>query len=317
MRTEKLLDNWKFMLNRADWQAFDGEDIALPHDFMLMTPRTPDSPTGADYGYFQPCKGTYVRKIMKPEAENVLLRFDGVMGLCEVFVNGERAGFHPYGYTAFTVDITKFLHDGENEIRVEVDATYQPASRWYTGAGIYREVELLTSGKDYFEPWSTTLKTLGIFDDSAHIEISTEIISSRKQVAKIDFSVPEIGFSMTRSAQLEAGKNSFSVKTMLHDVVLWSPDSPTVYSCNLTLHTDNCEDCESVNFGVRTVACDPERGFLLNGQPIKLYGTCNHHDNGIVGAASFRSAEERRVRILKENGFNAIRTSHNPPSSVL
>lgn len=317
MRSKKLLDNWKFMLNRADWQAFDGEDIALPHDFMIKTPRTPDSPTGADYGYFQPCKGTYVRKIMKPEAENVLLRFDGVMGLCEVFVNGERAGFHPYGYTAFTVDITKFLHDGENEIRVEVDATYQPASRWYTGAGIYREVELLTSGADYFEPWTTAVKTLGIFGDSVQIEIATEIFSSRKQVAKIDFSVPEIGFSMTRSVQLEAGKNSFSAKTMLHGIKLWSPDSPTVYCCDLVLHTDNCDDCESVNFGIRTVACDPERGFLLNGQPIKLYGACVHHDNGIVGAASFRSAEERRVRILKESGFNAIRTSHNPPSSVL
>ena len=317
MRSEKLLNNWKFMLNRADWQAFDGEDIALPHDFMLMTPRTPDSPTGADYGYFQPCKGTYVRKIMKPEAENVLLRFDGVMGLCEVFVNGERAGFHPYGYTAFTVDITKFLHDGENEIRVEVDATYQPASRWYTGAGIYREVELLTSGADYFEPWTTAVKTLGIFGDSAQIEISTEIFSSRKQTAKIDFSVTEIGFSMTRLVQLEPGKNSFSVKTMLSGVKLWSPDSPTVYSCNLALHTEICDDSESVDFGVRTVACDPERGFILNGLPIKLYGTCCHHDNGIVGAASFRSAEERRVRILKENGFNAIRTSHNPPSSVL
>lgn len=317
MKSEKLLNNWEFMLNRPSWQRFEGEPVALPHDFMLMTPRTPDSPTGADYGYFQPCKGTYVRKIMKPEAENVLLRFDGVMGLTEVFVNGERAGFHPYGYTAFAVDIAKFLHGGENEIRVEVDAACQPASRWYTGAGIYREVELLTSDKDYFAPWATAVKTLGIFGDSAQIEISTEIISSRKQVAKIDFSVPKIGFSMTRSVQLEAGKNSFSVKTMLNGVRLWSPDLPTVYSCNLALHTDICEDCESVNFGIRTVVCDPERGFMLNGQPIKLYGICCHHDNGIVGAASFRSAEERRVRILKENGFNAIRTSHNPPSSVL
>ena len=295
----------------------EGDEIALPHDFMLMTPRTPDSPTWADYGYFQPCKGTYSRKIMKPEAETALLRFDGVMGLCEVFVNNERAGFHPYGYTAFTVDIAKFLRDGENEIRVEVDATCQPGSRWYTGAGIYREVELLTSGADRFEPWGTSVRTLGIFGDGAQVEISAEIISSRRQIGIIEFSIPKLGFEMTRSVQLEPGKNNFSVKTLLHGVKLWSPDSPTVYSCDLTLHTDNCSDCENVNFGVRTVACDPERGLLLNGEPIKLYGTCNHHDNGIVGAASFRSAEERRVRILKENGFNAIRTSHNPPSSAL
>ncbi len=316
MKYEKLLDNWKFMPNRERCQEFEGEDVTLPHDFMLMTPRTADSPTGADYGYFQPCKGTYVRKLPKPDAQNVLLQFDGVMGLCEVFVNGERAGFHPYGYTAFTVDIAEFLHEGENEIRVEVDATAQPASRWYTGAGIYREVGILTCGNDYFVPFATALKTLGLFGDSAQVEISTEIFSSCKQVAKINFSVPELGFSMARSVQLESGKNSFSVKTVLHGVKLWSPDSPTVYSCNLALYTDNCEDSESINFGVRTLACDFESGLLLNGQPIKLYGACCHHDNGIVGAASFVSAEERRVRILKENGFNAIRVSHNPPSSV-
>ena len=317
MKSEKLLNNWQFMLNRPGWQKFEGETVTLPHDFMLATPRTPDSPTWADYGYFQPCKGTYVRKITRPEAETVLLRFDGVMGLCEVFVNGERAGFHPYGYTAFTVDIAKFLHDGENEIRVEVDATCQPASRWYTGAGIYREVELLTSGADRLEPWATSVRTLGIFGDSAQIEISTEIASSRRQIGKIEFSIPELGFSMVRSVQLETGKNSFSAKTMLKEVKLWSVDSPNVYTCTARLMTDVGDDSESVSFGVRTVACDPERGLLLNGEPIKLYGTCNHHDNGIVGSASFRSAEERRVRILKENGFNAIRTSHNPPSSML
>ncbi len=316
MNSEKLLNNWKFMLNRAGWQRFEGEEVALPHDFMLATPRTPDSPTWADYGYFQPCKGTYVRKIMKPEAENVLLRFDGVMGLCEVFVNGERAGFHPYGYTAFTVDIAKFLRDGENEIRVEVDATCQPGSRWYTGAGIYREVELLTSGADRFSPWGTSVRTLGIFGNSAYIEYSTEIISSCRQLGKITITIPELGYSMNRSIQLECGKTSFSAKTTLNGIKLWSPDSPTMYTCLATLKTDACEDSESVSFGVRTVVCDPEKGLLLNNQPVKLYGTCCHHDNGIVGAASFRSAEERRVRILKESGFNAIRTSHNPPSSV-
>ncbi len=317
MISEKLLKNWQFQLNRQGWQAMDGESVTLPHDFMLMTPRTPDSPTWADYGYFQPCKGTYIKKIVKPEAETVLLKFDGVMGLTEVFVNSDRVCFHPYGYTAFICDIGKYLREGENILRVEVDAKCQPASRWYTGAGIFREVELLTSGADRFSPWGTAVRTLGIFGDSAQIEFSTEIISSRRQIGKITFEIPELRFSMTRSAQLEAGKNRFTATAVLHSVTLWSPDTPAVYTCKARLHTDGCEDSETVSFGVRTVACDAERGFLLNGEPIKLYGTCNHHDNGIVGAASFRSAEERRVRILKENGFNAIRTSHNPPSSVL
>lgn len=317
MKTEKLLDNWQFQLNKQSWQRMEGESITLPHDFMLMTPRTPDSPTWADYGYFQPCKGTYVRKITKPEADTVLLRFDGVMGLTEVFVNNDRACFHPYGYTAFICDIGKYLKDGENTVRVEVDANCQPASRWYTGAGIYRDVELLTSGSDRFAPWGTSVKVLGIYGDSAQVEFSTKIISSCRQIGKIEFYVPELGVSVTLSVQLEAGENSFSAKAVLHDAKLWSPDSPVIYTCKAKLKTDVCEDSETVNFGVRTVSCDAERGFLLNGEPIKLYGTCDHHDNGIVGAASFRSAEERRVRILKENGFNAIRTSHNPPSSVL
>ena len=311
MNTKNINRGWTFSRNG------ETAEVTLPHDFMLATPRTPDSPTWADYGYFQPCRGSYSLKIENPGTKTVLVRFDGVMGLAEIFVNNDHVGFHPYGYTAFTVDIGKYLKEGENTLRVEVDATCQPASRWYTGAGIYRGVELLTSGEDRFEPWGLTVRTLGIFEGGAQVEFSAEIISSAHKIAKVAFCVPELGFSMTRSLQLEAGKNHFAAKAVLHGVALWSPDTPAVYTCEAKLVTDGCEDSDSVSFGVRTVACDAERGFLLNGEPIKLYGACNHHDNGVVGAASFRGAEERRVRILKESGFNAIRTSHNPPSSVM
>lgn len=311
MNTKNINRGWTFSRNG------ETAEVTLPHDFMLATPRTPGSPTWADYGYFQPCRGSYSLKIENPGTKTVLVCFDGVMGLAEIFVNNDHVGFHPYGYTAFTVDIGKYLKEGENTLRVEVDATCQPASRWYTGAGIYRGVELLTSGEDRFEPWGLTVRTLGIFEGGAQVEFSAEIISSAHKTAKVAFCVPELGFSMTRSLQLEAGKNHFAAKAVLHGVALWSPDTPAVYTCEAKLVTDGCEDSDSVSFGVRTVACDAERGFLLNGEPIKLYGACNHHDNGVVGTASFRGAEERRVRILKESGFNAIRTSHNPPSSVM
>ena len=151
---------------------------------MLGTPRTFDSPTGADYGFFQPCKGTYVKKIIKSTAEIQFLKFDGVMGLCEVFVNDERVCFHPYGYTAFVCDIGKYLHDGENTLRVEVDASCQSASRWYTGAGIYREVELLTSDADHFTPWGVSVKILSIDGDSAQAEFSADVVSAGHQIAK-------------------------------------------------------------------------------------------------------------------------------------
>lgn len=311
MKITKLLTDWHFKGNGID------ENVAIPHDFMLGTPRTPDSPTCADYGYFQPCKGTYTRKITKTDAARHFLRFDGVMGLCEVYINNERVKFHPYGYTAFICDIGRYLRDGENDLRVEVDAMSQPASRWYTGAGIYREVELMTSDKDYIEPWGITVKVLGVDGDDAEVEFVAEVMSAEEQSAKLTFEVPEIGFSMERSTWLNKGKNRFSAKAVLHGVKLWTTDEPVIYTCNTALLTDEAADTASTAFGFRTVVCDPEKGFLLNGEPVKLYGTCNHHDNGIVGAASYRSAEERRVRILKENGFNAIRCAHNPPSAML
>ena len=311
MRSRKLLTGWHF--SSGDIQ----ENVTIPHDFMLGTVRTPKSPTCADYGYFQPCKGTYTRKIEKTDAADHFLKFDGIMGLCEVYINTERVKFHPYGYTAFLCDVGRYLHDGENELRIEVDAMSQPASRWYTGAGIYREVELLTSEKDYIAPWGVTVKVLGMDGTDAQVELVTEVFSTKPQTAKLTFDIPEIGFSMVRSTWLDSGKNRFSVKTILHGIAPWTPDAPNLYTCNATLLTEESTDTASATFGIRTVACDPERGLLLNGEPIKLYGTCNHHDNGIVGAASYRSAEERRVRILKENGFNAIRCSHNPPSGML
>ena len=318
MISEKFLDNWSFQMNWQPWQEWKGKAVTLPHDFMLGTPRTPDSPTLADCGFFQPCKGTYIRKIVKSSsAETQLLKFDGVMGSCEIFVNNGSVCFHPYGYTAFVCDIGKYLHDGENTLRIDVDASCQPASRWYTGAGVYREVELLTSGRDHFTPWGVSVKILSIDGDSAQVELSADMVSSEHQTGEISFSVPEIGFNMVRSTQLEVGDNHFSARAVLHGVSIWSPETPVVYALNAGLKTAGCSDSASVSFGVRTVVCDCERGLLLNGKPVKLYGSCNHHDNGIVGAASYRSAEERRVRILKENGFNAIRCSHNPPSSIM
>lgn len=311
MFSEKITDGWSFHQNGHSIP------VTLPHDFMLSTPRTPDSPTCADYGYFQPCKGIYTRKIIKSSADVHIVRFDGVMGLCEVYINNEKAAFHPYGYTAFEVDISRYLHDGENELRVEVDASCQPASRWYTGAGIYREVELLTSSYDRFAPCSLAVRTLGIDDENAWVELSADIVSSSDKSAKITFSVPEIGFSVTRGLWLSAGRNSFKAKTVLHGIRCWSTDEPVMYTLKAELLSEGSRDEAVTSFGVRTIICDPERGLLINGRETKLYGTCNHHDNGIVGAASLRSAEERRIRILKENGFNAIRCSHNPPSSVL
>ncbi len=312
MKATKLINDWHFVGCGKD------ENVCIPHDFMLGTERTPDSATCADYGFFQPCKGTYMRKIEKdPSALKHLIKFDGVMGLCEVFVNNNHVKFHPYGYTAFTCDIGKYLHDGENDLRIEIDARSQPASRWYTGAGIYREAELLTSGPDYILPWGAVVKVDKINGSEAHITVDVDVFASASGEAEIGINIPEINHTFSRCTWLEEGESHFSFKTILRGIELWSLESPIIYSCEVTLKTKASFDREPVNFGIREIVCDPEKGFLLNGKLIKLYGTCNHHDNGIIGAASYRSAEERRVRILKENGFNAIRCAHNPPSEML
>lgn len=303
---------WQLTLNGKT------EDVTLPHDFMLGTDRTPNSPTGPNYGFFQPCKGVYTCKLEKdPSASKHLLKFDGVMGVCEVYVNNNRVTFHPYGYTGFTSDIGRYLNDGENDIRIEVDATGQPASRWYTGAGIYRDVELLTSDSDYIQPWGVKIAVDKIDDNDAYITVDVDVFASTHGEAEICLNVPEINHTTSRRTWLEEGDNHFSFKTILRNIERWTLESPVLYSAEVTLKTETSLDKEPVTIGIRELAWDSKKGLLLNGESVKLYGTCNHHDNGIVGAASFRSAEERRVRILKENGFNAIRCAHNPASTML
>ena len=290
------------------------ENVTLPHDYMIGSVRREENATGLDLGYFEPGRGIYRKTFEKPAAERVLLSFDGVMGLCEVSLNRQLVTFHPYGYTGFVCDLTPFLREGENELTVTADTTAQVSSRWYTGGGIYRSVDLLTGGKVVLPPNGIFVKILRLYDKAASAEIEVRVQSDLRGEGTL--TVTAAGEDHTRHVHLERGENVFSFRTMLRNVEFWTPDTPAVYDCAVRIEAEGESDGDTVPFGVRTAETDPARGFLLNGEPVKLYGACVHHDNGIVGAASTRAAEERRVRILKENGFNAIRTAHNPPSSV-
>jgi len=308
---KQLLKTWQFSGYGST------REVTIPHDYMLGAKRTPDSPTGADGGFFNPSRAAYETTFTAdPNAAHHLLHFDGVMGLCEVYVNDNFAGRHSYGYTPFFITADDFIREGENRVRVAIDHTAQPCSRWYTGSGLYRAAEVLTAGEDYIAPYGIFAKTLRMNGDDAYVSVEITVVAERPKTAELTIKIGELA-CLTRRVWLNAGETTIPVKTMLHGITAWTPDTPVMYDVDVTLTTDKAADASSVSFGIRTVENDPERGFLLNGQPLKLYGTCNHHDNGIVGAASFRSAEERRVRILKENGFNAIRTTHNPPSAVL
>ena len=310
MKITNFNENWTVSAHGKN------ESVTLPHDAMIGTKRTASNRTGVDLGYFEPTRAVYSKKFtLDGSAKTQFLRFDGVMGLCEVFLNRQLLTFHPYGYTSFLCDLSPWLHKGENEIVETADTTAQVASRWYTGCGIYRDVSLCVSGTDYIVPDGLFVKTLRLYEDSALVEVDVKIHAHADTQAELNLTL--VGEAIRKRLFLTAGDNTFAFRTTIHGAERWTPENPALHTCRAELVTGEETDEDEVRFGLRTVETDPERGLLLNGEPIKLYGGCVHHDNGIVGAASFRASEERRVRILKENGFNAIRTAHNPPSSVL
>ncbi len=296
-------------------------EVTVPHDFMIGTERRADNSTGADQGYFTPGRAIYRRTFTADSAAaRHLIRFDGVMGLTEVYLNGQLLRFHPCGYTAFVCDCGRHLRQGENRLEVIADTTVQPCSRWYTGGGIIRDAELLTSGRDCIAPWGITVRTLTLRDSDVYAEFSVDVLSSADQEGKLTVSISDEGgesAEFTRYVWLNDGENTLSFKKMLHGIQPWDTENPKLYQVTVTLVTEAGEDSDRILTGFRTVECDGERGFLLNGRPVQMNGMCIHHDNGVLGAVSTYAAEERRVKIMKRDGFNAIRTSHNPPSTAL
>jgi len=285
---KQLFDsNWSFSQDSAQWRTVD-----LPHDWSIEGTFDKNHPAGYDGAFLPTGKGWYKKLFTVDgktttgaQADKTLrLYFEGVYMNAVVYVNGQRAGGHPYGYSSFFVDITPYVNAGQNEVVVSVDNSMQKNCRWYSGSGIYRHVWLLTTGRRYIDEWSVSVTT----PDVHHVVISAEVVmddGTRKPVTKhIDVEQPR----------------------------LWSPDDPYLY--HTTIEAEG--DAVPVSYGIRTIDYSSDRGLLLNGKPIVLNGGCVHHDNGILGAAAFDAAEYRRVRLLKEAGFNAVRTSHNPPSET-
>ena len=285
----------------ADWQ-FSGDSttwrtVNLPHDWSIEGDFDKDVPAGHDGAFLPTGKGWY-RKQFKVESlkfspgecgvankeQKLRLYFEGVYMNAEVYVNGQKAGGHPYGYSSFFVDITPYAKIGQNEVEVRVDNSQQKNCRWYSGSGIYRHVWLLTTPKRYIDEWSVNVAT----PDIHTVKINAEVV-------------------------MEDGTRKPIEKTIhVDNPHLWSPEDPYLY--HTTVEAEG--DVVPVTYGIRTIEYSAEKGLLLNGQPIVLNGGCVHHDNGILGARAFDAAEYRRVRLLKEAGFNAIRTSHNPPSET-
>lgn len=315
MNIEKLNNNWQIEENGQTI------NVDVPYDFIFRHPRKPHTVTGTGEGFFEPGRAVYKKTLNISDGKaHHFIRFDGVMGLAEVYVNGNHVKLHPYGYTPFICEMDKYLHDGDNEICVRVDCTQKPSSRWYAGGGIYRDVELLTCDSDYILPYGLTVSTLSASADHSHIEIKTDIYSETDKTAVLELEVygeDKTVYTVTKHIWLNKGENSFVHRAVIHGAKLWSPSNPALYNVKAVLKTDTSDDTATSRFGIRTVEVDVERGFILNGEHIIMNGVCVHHDNGIIGAASCRTAEERRFGTLKRDGYNAVRCSHNPPSQIM
>lgn len=286
----------------------NGKPVRIPHDAMLSEERTADAPGGTNTGWYEGFDYLYEKEIVfhkEYENKRLILEFEGVYRNAEVWINGTKVAFRPYGYTNFYVDITSYIKIGDkNSIQVIARNADQPNSRWYSGAGIYRPVYLWV-GEDMHIPVNgVKIQTLSI--RPAVVEITVETTCSGN-----------VQIEVLQGKQKVAFKEVFSEGIVRETIEiphaqLWSVDSPSLYTCKVSFGRDEVLE----KFGIRTLDWG-KQGICINGERVILEGACIHHDNGLLGAVCDPDAVERKVRILKETGYNAIRSAHNPCSKAL
>jgi beta-galactosidase len=239
----------------------------------------------------------------------------------EVTVNHQLLRLQPYGYSSFVVDITPALAYGQdNEVVVSANTTAQPNSRWYSGTGIYRHVWLRRGGDVHILPWGVFVTTPVVDPAVSVVQVATELSSLSASHEGATLRTTILNGESTKVAQVETPLQGFSVQQTLlvKDARLWSVDDPYLYTLlSEVLQGDAVVDTETTTFGIRSISVDAQNGLRLNGVPLKLKGGCIHHDHGPLGAASYDRAEERKIKLLKASGFNALRSAHNPPAPAL
>lgn len=300
MKPTPLLTGWTC---RHLGDTAPGKPVTLPHDAMLAEPRTALSAGGTNTGWYEGYDYEYQRTLTVPEnelADTHILEFEGVYHNAEVWLNGQKAAFRPYGYTNFYVDCAPYLHAEENELRVIARNADQPNSRWYSGAGIYRPVQLWTARGAHIALNGVMIRTLSL--DPAVVEVRVKTTAPGTVRLMVD-DLPAV-------QQESDGEAVFTLT--LDNARLWTPETPNLYTCRVSFADDEVTE----TFGVRKVEWGTD-GFLLNGKRHIIQGACIHHDNGLLGAVCDPDAVARKVRLLKENGYNAIRSAHNPCSKAL
>lgn len=311
-------DGWQFCLCDigTELSALPGRhwyDVELPHDWLINDASKLYETGEGWYRRSLPCSAEQL-------SGRMLLNFDGVYMNSTLFVNGKEAGSWTYGYSAFEHDITDFLHEGENELLLRV-SHQSPNTRWYSGAGIFRDVMLKLRPAAY-------IGTNGVYIHSAPqpeggwtTEVETDVVGEASDIRMLLEVFDPAGASMGGyglEAHFDGGHEKFTASFNSTDPELWSVDDPMLYTLKISLYSGSeLLDCVNETFGYRTAEFEPDRGFLLNGEPVKLHGVCMHHDLGALGSALNEAALARQLRIMKEMGVNAIRTSHNMPARQL
>ena len=318
---------WKFFrgLPNHGFVLEDGRDVDLPHDFNVEEATVPSAPAHAATGYYAGSAATYIKELdIGPEyaGRTVMIEFDGVYMNAVVSLNGQAVCRHNYGYTPFVVDITDYIRPGKtNRLSVFVDNTPQPNSRWYSGAGIYRHVDLLISDAVRIVPWGIYAHTDHIVNGDAFVTVETTVANDTAKDVKVQamsYAADEDGSIVGKTPALvyvPAMSTAIARATVrIPQAKLWDIDAPYLYNIKTEIKCGEMTDEWQDVFGVRTISVDTVNGFMLNGRTVKLKGGCIHHDNGLLGAESYYDSEYRKLKIQKDGGFNAMRTAHNPPS---
>ena len=351
VRTEQTLEKgWKFTrednaefaspaYNDSKWQS-----VTVPHDWAVYGPFsinndkqemaiTQDGQTeamehaGRTGGLPFVGTGWYRLNFDAPgfeKGKKATLIFDGAMSHARVYVNGQEAGYWPYGYNSFYVDATPYLKPGErNELAVRLE-NERESSRWYPGAGLYRNVHLVINEDAHIPTWGTVVTTPVVKENYARVNVKTEFVMPEgKKVSDYRIVTTILAPDGRRiSSEDKPGDKLdatfFNQNFVVYNPSLWSPENPALYSAVTKIYDgEKLKDEYTTRFGIRTLEIVPDKGFFLNGKLTKFKGVCNHHDLGPLGAAVNDAAIRRQIRILKDMGCNAIRTSHNMPAPEL
>ena len=306
----------------ASWRA-----VRVPHDWSMEEPFSADY--GSGNGYAAGGIGWYRKHFtLDPTQKNrlVTVEFDGVYDHAEVWINGQFVGGRPYGYSSFQFDLTRHLKfDGDNVLAVRVDHSRYADSRFYTGSGIYRHVRLCLTDRLHIGQWGTFVTTPNVSDAAALVHVETTLVNDAAEPREFALQADVVAVdgrvvaTRTSTGRLNAGQSQPLVQEIeVAKPQRWSPETPVLYTLRNRVNVVGvASDETSTPFGIRTIAFDPDKGFFLNGQSLKLKGVCIHHDAGSLGAAVPDQVLERRLRALQALGVNAIRTSHNPPAPEL